>query len=134
MKKSTVNEALARNLKAWMEAKGMKQEQLASKSKVGQTTISLYLSPDRRKPGATGKIPSAKVGEIESLAEALGCRFADLVSDGHDEAHDAWPFADIDRSRFDRLSEKHRHYVEKAVMDEIDRIERLAQETPRKAA
>lgn len=134
MTKSTINEVLARNLKIRMEAKGMKQERLAARSKVGQTTISLYLSPDRRKPGATGKVPSAKVGEIEALASALGCRFNDLVADGAGSDQGGWPFGDVDRERFDRLSEKHKNFVEKAMLDEITRIERLAQETPRKAA
>ena len=134
MKKSNVNEVLAQNLKIRMEAKGMKQEQLASVSKVGQTTISLYLSPERRKPGTSGKVPSAKIGEIEALADALGCRFLDLVTEGGHQASDGWPFGDVDKSRFDELSEKHKHYVEKALLDEITRIERLAQETHRKAA
>jgi hypothetical protein len=37
----------------------------------GQTTISLYLSPDRRKPGKDGKAGSAKLTEVEMLARAL---------------------------------------------------------------
>jgi hypothetical protein len=54
-----------------IQKKGLKQNSLDKKSGVRQTTISLYLSPDRRKPGKDGKAGSAKLTEVEMLARAL---------------------------------------------------------------
>lgn len=68
MPESSLNQILADNLALHMEKKGLKQMALAKKCGVGQTTISLYLSPDRRKPGKAG---SAKLTEVEMLARAL---------------------------------------------------------------
>lgn len=68
---SPLNQALADNLAHLMEKKGLKQMALAKKCGVGQTTISLYLNPDRRKPGKDGKAGSAKLTEVEMLANAL---------------------------------------------------------------
>jgi len=71
MPESSLNQILADNLALHMEKKGLKQMALAKKCGVGQTTISLYLSPDRRKPGKDGKAGSAKLTEVEMLARAL---------------------------------------------------------------
>lgn len=68
---SPLNQALADNLAHLMEKKGLKQMALAKKCGVGQTTISLYLNPERRKPGKDGKAGSAKLTEVEMLATAL---------------------------------------------------------------
>lgn len=48
----------ARNLRDRMLALGMTQQELARKSGVAQTTISLYLHPQRRPTGASGIDPS----------------------------------------------------------------------------
>ena len=45
---------------------------LAKLCGVGQTTISLYLNPERRNLGCEGKAGSAKLTEVERLATALG--------------------------------------------------------------
>lgn len=72
MTQKTTNEVLAANLKAAMAARGMTQAALAKTSGIAQTTISIYLRPEDRKPSASGKEPSAKVAEVERLADALG--------------------------------------------------------------
>lgn len=72
MSRPTLNETLAANLARHMERRGWTQAALAKQSGVGQTTISLYLNPERRQPSKSGKIPSAKLSEVESLASAVG--------------------------------------------------------------
>lgn len=79
MSKPTLNEILATNLARLMEKTGHKQASLAQASGVGQTTISLYLNPARRQPSKSGKVPSAKFGEVEALADALGVMPWDLL-------------------------------------------------------
>lgn len=79
MEQKSINEVLAANLKEAMEAKGWKQARLSKESGVAQTTISLYLSPDRRKPSASGKIPSGKLAEVEAMARALGLEYWELL-------------------------------------------------------
>lgn len=84
MSKPTLNEILATNLARLMEKTGHKQASLAQASGVGQTTISLYLNPARRQPSKSGKVPSAKFGEVEALADALGVMPWDLLRPDHD--------------------------------------------------
>ncbi|WP_429942000.1 XRE family transcriptional regulator [Achromobacter xylosoxidans] len=72
MSRPTLNETLAANLARLMDRRGWTQAALAKQSGVGQTTISLYLNPERRQPSKSGKIPSAKLTEVESLANAVG--------------------------------------------------------------
>jgi transcriptional regulator with XRE-family HTH domain len=67
-----INDVLADNLAHFMGVRKVKQAELAEKSHVAQTTISLYLNPENRAPLASGKKPSAKLSEVESLAHALG--------------------------------------------------------------
>lgn len=85
MSKPTLNDILATNLARLMEKTGHKQASLAKLSGVGQTTVSLYLNPSRRQPSKSGKVPSAKFGEVEALAAALGVAPWDLLQP-HDEA------------------------------------------------
>lgn len=71
MQVSALNKALAENLEHHMARRGLTQMALAKKCGVGQTTISLYLHPERRKLGKDGKPGSAKLTEVEMLAAAL---------------------------------------------------------------
>jgi hypothetical protein len=57
----SINQVLAANLRHFMDLRGLKQPALARLSGVKQTTISLYLDPDRRMMSASGKEPSAKL-------------------------------------------------------------------------
>lgn len=79
MSKPSLNDILAINLARLMEKTGHKQASLAKLSGIGQTTISLYLNPGRRQPSKSGKVPSAKFGEVETLAEVLGVEPWDLL-------------------------------------------------------
>lgn len=74
-----INEVLAENLLHFMEQRGLTQSALAAKCGIGQTTISLYLAPTRRKIGARGKPQSAKLSEVEMLAGALGIEIWELL-------------------------------------------------------
>lgn len=72
MSKPTLNDVLATNLARLMDKAGHTQASLAKLSGIGQTTISLYLNPSRRQPSKSGKVPSAKFGEVETLASVYG--------------------------------------------------------------
>jgi transcriptional regulator with XRE-family HTH domain len=80
MAAKAVNAVLAENLRYWMGEAGIgSQAQLAEKSGVSQRTISNYLNPDNRQEGATGKEPSAKLTELQKIADALGVGVWELV-------------------------------------------------------
>lgn len=79
MNVSPLNKALAENLAHHMQRQGLSQMALAKKCGVGQTTISLYLSPERRKEGKDAKPGSAKLTEVEMLAAALDVEPWELV-------------------------------------------------------
>lgn len=67
----SINTIFAENLRQRMDAGGWSQATLAKKTGVAQTSISNYLSPERRAAGAKGKEPSAKLTEMAMIAEAL---------------------------------------------------------------
>lgn len=85
-----INDVLAKNLAYFMEEKALNQSTLGAKAGVGQTTVGVYLNPDRRKPGASGKAPSAKLTEVEQLAEALGVQVWELLRPLSPEARRAY--------------------------------------------
>ena len=80
MSRPTTNEILARNIDALMKKQGVVQTALSKRSGVAQTTISLYLNPDRRQPSKTGKVPSAKLTEVEAIATALNVSLPEILS------------------------------------------------------
>lgn len=82
----SINQVLANNLARHMEDKELTQMALAGKAKMGQTTVSLYLNPDRRTPGKSGKEPSAKLAEVQRLADALGTELWQLLRPPGDPA------------------------------------------------
>lgn len=67
----TLNEVLAENLRYFMSQAGLSQAQLGKLADMGQTTVGLYLNPERRLPGKSGKEPSSKLAEVQRLADAL---------------------------------------------------------------
>lgn len=75
----TVSAILATNLSRLMEEKSLTQVALATKTGIGQTTISLYLNPERRQEGTSGKPPSPKLEIVQVLAEALGVELWELL-------------------------------------------------------
>ena len=81
MPKKPINEVLADNLKRLMAEHKQTQKSLSAATGVAQTTIGLYLSPDRRMRSASGKAPSAKLSEVELLATGLGVEVWELLQD-----------------------------------------------------
>lgn len=73
-----------------MEARGLTQAALAKRAGLGQTTVSLYLAPERRKPSKSGKAPSAKLSEVEALADALGVQLWELLKPMSPEQRDLY--------------------------------------------
>lgn len=84
MEKKNINEVVAENLRRRMKDCGVVQTELARRSGVPQTTISLYLSPGRRNSSASGKQPSGKLVEVEAMAAALGATLGEMVADKAD--------------------------------------------------
>lgn len=79
MMKKPINDVLAENLAYFMGEKKLTQMALSKNSGVAQTTISLYLTPGRRQTGKAGKEPSAKLGEVEQIANALNVDVWELL-------------------------------------------------------
>ena len=79
MPSAPVNEVLSASLRALMAQKKLSQKALSAKSGIAQTTISLYLRPGSRAASASGKRPSAKLGEVEMLAMGLGVQAWELL-------------------------------------------------------
>lgn len=79
MSELPINDVLAQNLAYFMAEKGLNQSTLGAAAGIGQTTVGLYLNPGRRKTGASGKAPSAKLGELEQLARVLGVEVWELL-------------------------------------------------------
>lgn len=79
MSEKPINDVLADNLAYYMGERKLKQQALAEKSGMGQTTVSLYLNPSRRKISKSGKIPSAKLSEVEQLSKCLGVEIWQLL-------------------------------------------------------
>ncbi|WP_143277171.1 XRE family transcriptional regulator [Bordetella genomosp. 1] len=99
MSATTLNEILAENLARLMAKTGHVQASLAKASGVGQTTISLYLNPGRRQPSKSGKVPSAKFGEVEALAGVFGVAPWDLLRPAHVEPAPVVSGAPLSRPR-----------------------------------
>lgn len=72
MDASPLNKTLAANLRALMDKSKLTQQDVATRCGVAQRTISNYLNPARRAPGKDGKPGSAKLTEVEMLANGLG--------------------------------------------------------------
>lgn len=75
----SLNQVLADNLRAKMEAKGLTQKAMEAKTGIAQTTISLYLRPDARQGGTSGQEPSGKLSQVAAMAAALDCEPWELL-------------------------------------------------------
>lgn len=71
MQRKPINQVFADNLAALMSKRGINQSELSVLSKVSQKTVSNYLNPQQRTTGSKGKVPSAKLAELEMIADAL---------------------------------------------------------------
>lgn len=69
-----INQVVAEQLAHWMAQRKpvWTQAELAERAGVAQKTISNYLNPEQRAPGAKGKQGSPKLVELDLIAQALG--------------------------------------------------------------
>lgn len=82
MARKPINQVLAEQLAHFMEERGIRsQSALARASGVAQRTIGNYMNPELRQESASGKAPSAKLAEVEKIAEALGIEPWELLRD-----------------------------------------------------
>lgn len=79
MSKPPINVILAQNLAHFMSEKKLTQMALSVKTGVAQSSISNYLSPGKRAVSKSGKAPSAKLSEVELIADALGVEAWELL-------------------------------------------------------
>ena len=86
MASKDVNEVVAENLRHHMNRKNLSESALARLSGVAQTTIGVYLNPERRKVSASGKLPSGKVSELALLADALEIHVWELLIDASEQS------------------------------------------------
>ncbi len=98
MPEMPINLALASNLAYYMKRRGFTQKRLAEKCGVAQTTISLYLHPERRKEGKDGKQGSAKLTEVQMLADALGVQPWQMLR----------PMTETEREAYERIEQAFR--------------------------
>ncbi|MBI2725423.1 MAG: helix-turn-helix transcriptional regulator [Polaromonas sp.] len=101
MPATPINQVLADNLKHYMLKNQLTQSSLGERAGLGQTTVSLYLTPSRRQASKSGKVPSAKLSEVESLAHALGVDVWRLLR----------PFTDKQRKAYDKIEEAYQELL-----------------------
>jgi hypothetical protein len=88
MERKPANQVIAEALRHYMGRK-WNNVTLAKAAGVAEGTIRNYLAPEKRLAGASGKAPSAKVTELEQLADALGIELVDLLRDESPAQRDA---------------------------------------------
>jgi len=79
MPRSPIVEVFAECLRHYMAERQVTQKELAKRSGIGQTTISLYLRPKARNDRPSGKVGSPTLANIESLAIALEVEVWELL-------------------------------------------------------
>lgn len=79
MAHSRIVEVFAACLRHHMTTQGISQAELAKRSGIGQTTISLYLRPQSRGDTVSGKTGSPTLANVEALADALGVEVWELL-------------------------------------------------------
>jgi transcriptional regulator with XRE-family HTH domain len=121
---------LAENLRAYRKARGLTLDDLAAMSGVGRSVIGAIET--RAQKASDHQLPLARALSIPICAllsdEAPdpvsgltpGCSFQ--PARGVQSMQEAWPF-ELDFHRWERLTERQKGRVEKALIDEISRIE-----------
>ena len=79
MPESRIVEVFAACLRHHMTERSVTQAELAKRSGIGQTTISLYLRPKARGDTASGKAGSPTLANVEALAVALGVEVWEML-------------------------------------------------------
>jgi len=81
-----INDVLASNLARMLRSQGLTQAALAQRAHLTTRTIANYLHPSLRAQGMGDKTPTAKLAEVQKLANALNLQTWQLlqppVSDG----------------------------------------------------
>ena len=81
MEKKPIVQIVAESLDWHMRNKGTNAKALGLKAGVSPRTVGNFLKPEGRSAGASGKLPSGKLTELEMIADALEITVADLVTD-----------------------------------------------------
>jgi transcriptional regulator with XRE-family HTH domain len=79
MADSRIVNVFAQCLRYHMTTLNITQAELAKRSGIGQTTISLYLRPRARGDTVSGKAGSPTLANVEALADALGVEVWELL-------------------------------------------------------
>ena len=88
MPRKSLNQVLAENLRAIMVNNGWTENSLGKKAGVAPNTIGNYCDINHQ-PTSRGKERSAKLAEIEKIADALGVPPLQLLTDKADAARRA---------------------------------------------
>lgn len=89
---------------------GLTEQHFADRLGVSRGTVQQW-----EKEGGTA--PARR--RAESVAKLIGMTVAELVSDDPQ----AWPFEEVEFARWERLTERQKGRIEKAINDELDAIE-----------
>ncbi|HET8706288.1 MAG TPA: helix-turn-helix transcriptional regulator [Pseudomonadales bacterium] len=81
MDKKPIVQIVAESLAWHMHDKKTNAKALGIKAGVSPRTVGNFLKPTGRVSGASGKVPSGKLTELEMIAKALDITVADLVTD-----------------------------------------------------
>lgn len=79
MDRPTISESVAVNLRHFITQAKLTEKGLAALSGVAQTTIGLYLNPERRKDTTKGVPPSPTLEKLQMLADSLGIEAWELI-------------------------------------------------------
>ena len=135
----SLTQILADRLNELVVASGLSNLALGRKAGVAANTIGNY----RNAAGeftSTGKPRSARLAEVERIADALGVPPLYLLTVGNHAGvaarttkENGWPFQDVRFERWARLTERQKGVVEDAMNAALDRIEAAADKPANKA-
>lgn len=98
MEKKTLNQVLAENLAELMQNRQLSDKQLGLKASVSPRTIANYRNGPGTQPTHSGNERSAKLAELERIAEALGIDPVALLTDKAAQAKRVADLADAARA------------------------------------
>lgn len=81
MAERNINRVLADNLERQMDRRKWDKNKLSAASGIAPRTIGYYLRPEHQQVGSKGKEPSAKLSEVQLLAQALEIETWQLLRD-----------------------------------------------------
>lgn len=78
-------QVLADRLKAQLELRRITPTQFARDCGLSEGTMRLLLYPERRQPGASGKVNSPQLATLDAVADALNLSIVDLIAENPDQ-------------------------------------------------